>query len=319
MSADVLVVTDSRFDLHDHPGHPECAARLQAIRAWLDGAAASLGLVVASAQEVTDEDLLAVHLPAHVAAVAEMSRRGGGWFDTDTYCTPHSDEVARLAAGAAVQAVEAVASGRATHALAAVRPPGHHARPARAMGFCLFNNAAVAIRAGQRRWGVGRVALVDIDVHHGNGSQEVFWEDDTVLYCSLHQWPLYPGTGRAEEVGEGRGEGTTLNVPLPPGTDGPAWLDAFERWVAPAVAAFEPELVVVSAGYDAHRADPLASLELDEDTYAAVAARLVALATARGRSRTVWILEGGYDLEALTRSVAATLEVLRGSAEGGNR
>src|SRR5437588_571850 len=169
--------------------------------------------------------------------------------------------------GAAVAAVDTVCGGGSRTAFGLVRPPGHHATRAQAMGFCLFNNAAVAARAAQRLHGLERVAIVDIDVHHGNGTQDVFYDDPSVLYCSLHQWPLYPGTGRAAETGEGRGAGATVNVPVSPYTDGDQWLAAFDEVVVAAVHAHRPELVVVSAGYDAHQADPLAQLCLTEDTY----------------------------------------------------
>ena len=178
------------------------------------------------------------------------------------------------------------------------------------MGFCLMNNAAVAARAAQRRFGLERVAVVDVDVHHGNGTQDVFYEDPSVLYCSLHQWPLYPGTGRAGETGSGRGEGTTVNVPLPAGTDGARWMSALRERVLPALTAHRPQLLVVSAGYDAHRADPLASLALEDITYGEIASELAAVAAEHAAGRMVWVLEGGYDLDALGMSVAATLESL---------
>jgi acetoin utilization deacetylase AcuC-like enzyme len=178
------------------------------------------------------------------------------------------------------------------------------------MGFCLFNNAAVAARSAQRLHGAAKVAIVDIDVHHGNGTQDVFWEDASVLYCSLHQWPLYPGTGLARETGASAGEGTTVNVPLPPGTDGERWLHAFDARVVPALRAHRPDLIVVSAGYDAHAADPLAQLQLSTDTYAQVAARIASLAAELCAGRSVWLLEGGYDLDALAASVSASLQAL---------
>jgi acetoin utilization deacetylase AcuC-like enzyme len=182
------------------------------------------------------------------------------------------------------------------------------------MGFCLYNNVAVATQHARASLGIRRVAIVDIDVHHGNGTQDIFYADPSVLYCSLHQWPLYPGTGRAAETGEGRGVGTTVNVPLPPGTDAAAWLEAFEQHVAPALRAHRPELVVISAGYDAHRADPLASLALETATYAEVARRIAAIAGEHAGGRTVWLLEGGYDLAALSASVVATARVLSGTS-----
>jgi acetoin utilization deacetylase AcuC-like enzyme len=199
--------------------------------------------------------------------------------------------------------------GESLAAFAIVRPPGHHATPYLPMGFCLFNNAAIAVRAAQRA-GAARIAVVDIDVHHGNGTQDIFYADSTVLYASLHQFPWYPGTGSAEERGDPGASGTTVNVPVPPGTDGTRWLEMFDEIIAPAVEAHAPDLIVVSAGFDAHRDDPLAELLLDDDTYSAVATRIRTLAQAHSEGRNLWLLEGGYDLRAITASVAGCLRVL---------
>jgi acetoin utilization deacetylase AcuC-like enzyme len=304
------VVYDDTFLLHDHPGHPENAARLRAITEKLAGDPALRGLPASPAADADPEALRAVHTDRHILGVERTARGGGGWLDGDTYCTAQSYDVALRAAGAAMRATAMVMQGEAHNAFALVRPPGHHATPSQAMGFCLFNNAAVAARSAQRLHGAAKVAVVDIDVHHGNGTQDVFYDDPSVLYCSLHQWPLYPGTGLQRETGEGRGEGGTVNVPLPPGTDGERWLHAFESRVAPALAEHRPDLIVVSAGYDAHAADPLAELRLTTDTYAQVAARLAAIAGELCGGRTVWVLEGGYDLDALAASVGATLQSL---------
>jgi acetoin utilization deacetylase AcuC-like enzyme len=304
------VVYDDTFLLHDHPGHPENAARLRAITEKLAGDPALRGLPASPAADADPEALRAVHTDRHILGVERTARGGGGWLDGDTYCTAQSYDVALRAAGAAMRATAMVMQGEAHNAFALVRPPGHHATPSQAMGFCLFNNAAVAARSAQRLHGAAKVAVVDIDVHHGNGTQDVFYDDPSVLYCSLHQWPLYPGTGLQRETGEGRGEGSTVNVPLPPGTDGERWLHAFESRVAPALAEHRPDLIVVSAGYDAHAADPLAELRLTTDTYAQVAARLAAIAGELCGGRTVWVLEGGYDLDALAASVGATLQSL---------
>jgi acetoin utilization deacetylase AcuC-like enzyme len=311
----VAVLTDDS-DRHDVPGHPENAARLHAI---LDHLAADPQLRQLPALPVPDADpevVLGAHQDAHLRRIERAARGGGAWIDPDTYCTDRSYEVALRAAGAAVEGVARVCAGDAGSAFAVIRPPGHHATRDRAMGFCLFNNAAVAARAAQRRHGLERVAVVDIDVHHGNGTQDVFYDDPSVLYCSLHQWPLYPGTGRRTETGEGAGAGATVNAPLPAGTTGEEWLAAFDEVVAPAVRAHAPELIVVSAGYDGHRADPLANLRLDTATYAEVARRLAGLAAETAGGRTVWVLEGGYDLGALSASVAATLRTLQGGSSG---
>jgi acetoin utilization deacetylase AcuC-like enzyme len=240
-----------------------------------------------------------------------MAQRGGGWFDGDTFCGPGSHAAALRSVGAALAAVDAVCDGRSDHAFSISRPPGHHATAGTAMGFCIFNNVAIAARHAQLR-GTKRIAIIDIDVHHGNGTEEIFWDDPSVLYTSLHQSPLYPGTGHASAHGGPGALGLNINVPLPSGTSGDEWLARFESSVVPAVVAFEPELVLVSAGYDAHAADPLATLQLTAATYAALASRVRALCAEAG-SGSVWVLEGGYDLEALGESVVATL---RGLVDG---
>jgi acetoin utilization deacetylase AcuC-like enzyme len=239
-----------------------------------------------------------------------MAECGGGWFDGDTYCLPGSRAAAFRSVGAALTAVDSVCDGRATHAFSLSRPPGHHASAGTAMGFCIFNNVAIAARHAQRS-GRERIAIVDIDVHHGNGTEAIFWDDPSVLYTSLHQWPLYPGTGAVTDRGGSGASGLTLNVPLAAGTTGEGWLRAFDAAVLPALVAFQPELVLVSAGYDAHTADPLATLDLTADTYAGVAQRLRDLCAGAGGG-SVWVLEGGYDLTALQDSVAATLRGLQG-------
>jgi acetoin utilization deacetylase AcuC-like enzyme len=314
--APVVVLTGDSSDYHDVPGHPESARRLQAIGRHLLSDPMLRDLPALPADQADPAQVRSVHDDAHLRRIEQTARSGGGWIDPDTYCTDRSYEIALRAAGAAVAAVDAVCSGAAVNAVALIRPPGHHATRRRAMGFCLFNNAAVGARAAQRQHGLGRVAVVDIDVHHGNGTQDVFYEDPSVLYCSLHQWPLYPGTGRRSETGEGAGAGTTVNAPLPPGTASEEWLDTFDRVIAPAVRAHAPDLVLVSAGYDAHRADPLAQLQLETSTYAEVTRRITEIAGECAGGRSVWVLEGGYDLDALAASVGATLHTLRGDGGG---
>jgi acetoin utilization deacetylase AcuC-like enzyme len=308
--APAVIAYDDGARLHDVPGHPESAQRLDAIIRRLVAEPDLRGLRTTVVRDADPEMMLAVHEDAHLRAVEHAARSGGCWIDEDTYCTRNSYDVAVRAAGAAVSGVGAVCSGEARSAFALIRPPGHHASRRRAMGFCLFNNAAVAVRAAQGRFGLGRIAVVDIDVHHGNGTQDVFYEDPSVLYCSLHQWPLWPGTGCASETGQGAGSGTTLNVPLAAHTTADAWLDAFDGLVVPAIRRHRPELVVVSAGYDAHRADPLAELDLETATYAEVARRITRIAAELCGGRSVWVLEGGYDLDALAGSVSATIRAL---------
>ena len=268
------------------------------------------------AAEGTPELPLLVHDADEVKAVEAMSAAGGGWFDADTYCRPESYEIALQATSCSVRATDAVIDGESAAAFALVRPPGHHASEWVPMGFCLFNNLAIAVRSAQLR-GIARVAVVDIDVHHGNGTQDIFAGDPTVLYTSLHQSPFYPGTGAAEETGHSGAEGTTLNIPVRAGTDGETWLGLFDERVVPVVDAFAPNLILVSAGFDAHAGDPLAELGLTDATYASVAARVRALAERHSEGRSVWLLEGGYNLGALASSVAACLHVLAApSADG---
>ncbi len=305
----VVEDADARHVAHFAPRHPERPDRVEAIRAHLAATPGLRELPRLAAEPLDDGDLLRVHDAQHIARVAALCAAGGGHFDADTYATAESDLAARVSAGGAVRAVEAVVTAEFDATFAVVRPPGHHATVSSAMGFCLYNNVAVAVQHARHVLGVGHVAIVDIDVHHGNGSEATFWSDPDVLYTSLHQHPFFPGTGAAGDRGGAQANGLTVNVPLPGGTSAEAWLRAFDGAVLPALQAFEPELVVVSCGFDAHRDDPLAELLLDTQTYAAVAARLVSLSAPAG-GRTAWILEGGYDLDALAASTQAVLEVL---------
>ncbi|MFN2582651.1 MAG: histone deacetylase [Candidatus Dormibacteria bacterium] len=309
MTAPLVLVRNDDQAGHDSPGHPERSERVTAILQRIGADPLLQSLPWLAADDASDELPLLVHDSEEVRRVEAVAVRGGGWFDPDTYCTADSYDVALHAAACASRAARAVTAGEARSAFAVVRPPGHHATAYRPMGFCLFNNAAIAARTAQLA-GAARVAVVDFDVHHGNGTQDIFEHDRTVLYCSLHQFPFYPGTGHEDERGGDSALGYTVNVPLAPGTDGETWLERFDQRVAPAVDGFTPDLIVVSAGYDAHAADPLAELRLTEATYSAIAERIRTLAEQHCDGRTVWLLEGGYDLDALGSSVAAQLTVL---------
>jgi acetoin utilization deacetylase AcuC-like enzyme len=305
----LALVDDPLFSEHQAPSeHPERPERLNAARAGL--ARAHLGMAESrlEARDATDAELERVHAPRYLERLGQVAG-SRGYLDPDTYYSPRSVSAARRAAGGALAVVDALRNGSARFALALVRPPGHHARPDAAMGFCLLNNVAVAA-AHARANGAARVAVIDWDVHHGNGTQEMFYDDPSVLYVSLHQFPFYPGTGAAAEVGEGEGRGFTLNVPLSAGAGDEVYLAAFERLVSPILEQFDPELTLVSAGFDAHQRDPLASMALSDQAYGEMTRRIAAAMPQGAAGRLGFVLEGGYDLRALSDSVAATLTAL---------
>ncbi|MFT4038943.1 MAG: histone deacetylase [Thermomicrobiales bacterium] len=300
---------DARFQQHDTGGHPENARRLVAVEAELTARDLLRDRPDIPFSVASDEALARVHDPRYIAGIREFARQGGGMLDADTVVGPNSVEIAALAAGAGIAAVDAALSGAAPRGFVLARPPGHHATPQRGMGFCLFNTIAVAA-AHALAQGVSRVLIVDWDVHHGNGTQDAFYETDAVLFISLHQSPLYPGTGAASERGAGRGQGYTVNAPLRAGGGDDVYRAVFDEIVLPAAAAYQPELVLVSAGFDAHAADPLASMRVSEAGFAEMARRTRGIAETHAEGRLVAFLEGGYDPPALARSVAATLTVL---------
>ncbi|WP_027135946.1 histone deacetylase family protein [Geminicoccus roseus] len=306
----VLVFTHDSARGHDTgPGHPERPARHDAVIAALRSIE-DAWLVRREAPPATVEQILRVHRQAYVeATLAAMPNEGLVRLDPDTVVSPGSREAVLRAAGGAVAGVDAVLAGEASRAFAAMRPPGHHAESDKAMGFCLFDSVAVGAAHARAAHGIGRIAIVDFDVHHGNGTQEIFWDDPQTLYVSTHQWPLYPGTGAASERGA---HGNVLNVPLPPGTDGEGFRQAVEAQVLPALERFRPELLFISAGFDAHRADPLANLALVEEDFAWITSELVAVAERHAQGRVVSVLEGGYDVDALETSVVAHLRALAG-------
>jgi acetoin utilization deacetylase AcuC-like enzyme len=295
---------------HDTGGHPERADRILAIERELE-ARDWLGYHRREAPRVDRSVLAAVHPPGYIDAIERISAEGGGMLDLDTVASIGSFEAALHAAGGAVLAVDALLDGAAGPAFCALRPPGHHAEAARAMGFCLFNNVAVAARHALDAHGLERVLVLDWDVHHGNGTNDIFYASDEVLYASIHQSPLYPGTGALNDSGAGEGEGYTVNLPVPPGSGHDEWLALVQQVVVPIAHAYEPRFVFVSAGFDAHRDDPLASCTLTEASYAAMTACVRTLA-AQVRAPVAIVLEGGYDLGALARSVAATMAAALG-------
>jgi acetoin utilization deacetylase AcuC-like enzyme len=284
------------------PGHPECPDRLRAVLQALEHPD-FVPLLREEAPEATRAQLEGAHPAQYVAAILAMRPAPGEFMaiDPDTVVSHGTAAAALRAAGAAVAAVDAVMEGWASAAFAAARPPGHHAERVRAMGFCFFNNAAVAAQHARARWGLTRVAVVDFDVHHGNGTQDIFQADAGLFYASSHQFPCYPGTGRASE----HGVGNVFNALLAPGADGKAFRAAWDGVLLPALEAFAPELLIVSAGFDAHRLDPLAELRVETADFAWLTDRLVAVADAHCGGRIVSVLEGGYDLRALAASAAA--------------
>lgn len=306
------VVDDERFDGHrSMEMHPERPERLVAARAGLKRAVAADELVRVAARPVRDEEVLRVHSESYLLGLRDALSAGWGHIDADTFFCPETQEAAWLAAGGAVELCRAVVDGPVRRGIALLRPPGHHACPSRAMGFCLLNNIAIAAADALAR-GLSRVAIVDFDVHHGNGTQDIFYEDARVLFISLHQSPLYPGTGRVEERGARGGEGYTVNVPMPPGSGPEAYGAAFRGLVLPALRSFDAELVLVSSGLDGHRRDPLAQLELDANCFGAMTTALAEHVDEAGHGRLALFLEGGYDLDAIEESVHAMVTALGG-------
>lgn len=272
-------------------------------------------LVKVEATPVPMEQLLEVHLQQYIDQVKEVTDRGGGNLDPDTYVNDRSYEVALLAAGGLLNLVQAVLEGQVNNGFALVRPPGHHAMPSRGMGFCIFNNVAVAARYALGQKGLSRILIVDFDLHHGNSTHEVFYDTSEVLYFSTHQYPYYPGTGHWDSIGRGEGEGFTVNVPLHPGVGDEGYGHIFDEILYPIAERYHPELILASAGYDAHWADPLGMMQVSTGGYEYLTRTLKEMAEELCEGRLVFTLEGGYDLEALAHSIAATLQALLGDEQ----
>jgi acetoin utilization deacetylase AcuC-like enzyme len=302
---------DPVFDEHDAgPGHPERPERLAAVRRGLRLAGVDKEIVPIAPRPATREELLCVHTAVHVDRITAARGRSVR-LDPDTAMGPRSCEAAVRAAGAVADAVEKVLDGALDRAFCSVRPPGHHATPDRAMGFCLFDNVAVGAAAALGR-GLKRVAVIDFDVHHGNGTQEAFWADRRVLFLSSHRFPFYPGTGALDEVGEGDGRGFTVNLPMPAGLGDGEYVRAYREVVAPIGRAFDPELVLVSVGFDAHRDDPLGGMDMTAAGFAELMDVCLSVASGAAQGRLVAVLEGGYDLAAIAESTASIVSRMLG-------
>jgi acetoin utilization deacetylase AcuC-like enzyme len=306
-------VYDPIYLEHAMPGHPERPERLEAIMAHLKESGLLARLAAVEPRDATPDDLRLVHSDALIGAVRRLCESGGGWFDPDTYAVTASYTAALRAAGGLLAATDAVLDGGIASAFCLVRPPGHHATPSQAMGFCLFNNVAIAAAHALTRRRLERVAIADFDVHHGNGTQDAFYDDPRVLYFSTHQYPHYPGTGLYRETGGPNAPGTNVNVPLPAGCGREEYLRCYREVCAPALRRFRPQLVLVSAGFDAHFADPLAQELLDSRGYYEVASLLKTEAEEACDGKIVFALEGGYDLTAIAWSVRACFDALLGN------
>ena len=299
---------------HDTGQHPENVSRLEAIISHLEQTHLIRQLTLIQPRAASIKELPLVHSEQHISHVQDVAEGGGGWMDADTVVSPDSYQAALYAAGGVIRASEAVMQGEVNSAFALVRPPGHHATSQRAMGFCLFNNIAVAAKYVLAKYNLERIAIIDFDVHHGNGTQESFYDSPQVLYISTHESPFYPGTGSIEETGSGAAEGTNINIPLPAGCGDTEYLSVFEQVVVPVIRRFDPRFILVSAGYDTHWDDGLAMMQVSVTGFARMVRIIKELADELCSGRLVLTLEGGYNVTALAASVKATFDVLLGNA-----
>lgn len=293
------------------PGHPERPERYEAIAKALSEAGLVGALARVESRPATEEEIAACHSREYIRTVERDVAAGFRDLSTgDTAISPRSLDVARRAAGGVLNAVDAVIEGKARNAFCVLRPPGHHARPNQGMGFCIFNNVAIAARYAQRKHGIGRVLIADWDVHHGNGTQDIFYADGSVFFFSTHQSPWYPGTGKPEETGEGKGKGATLNCPFPAGSGRQEILGAFRAKLVPAASSFKPDLVMVSAGFDSRLGDPLGRFTLSDEDFAELTALMLEIADKHAGGRLISVLEGGYNLRGLAAAAIAHLKAL---------
>jgi acetoin utilization deacetylase AcuC-like enzyme len=301
---------DDRYLEHTYPDHPENAGRLVAVMGGLEKSGLLPRLTRIPVQPATEEEIARIHAPSYIELVRRVADRGGGHLDPDTYVVPGSYRAALLAAGGLLAVTRAVLDAEVKNGFALVRPPGHHATARQGMGFCIFNNVAIAARDALTRPGVDRVLIVDFDVHHGNGTQDAFESAPDVLFFSTHQFPHYPGTGRVQEIGRGDGQGTVVNVPLPAGVGDQGYAQILEEILWPLAHRYDPQLILVSAGFDAHWTDPLAMMLLSLSGYAHIARELVAMADELCDGRLVVTLEGGYDTTVLANAVQNAFHAL---------
>jgi len=310
----VGLVYDPVYLKHDTGQHVENAHRLEAVISYLEQTQLRQQLTLIKPRAASDEEISLVHDNQYISYIQDVAQRGGGWLDVDTVMSADSYQAAIYAVGGAIRASEVVMDGEVGSAFALVRPPGHHATSHQAMGFCLFNNVAIAAKYVLAKYKLDQVIIIDFDVHHGNGTQAAFYDDPQVLYISTHEYPFYPGTGGIEETGSGAGEGTTINIPLPAGCGDGEYLQAFEQIIVPATRRFKPQFIWVSAGYDLHWADEIALMQVSVSGFAQMVKIIKELADELCSGRLVFTLEGGYNPQALAYSVKATLDVLLGNA-----
>jgi acetoin utilization deacetylase AcuC-like enzyme len=310
----VGLVYDPVYLKHDTGAHVENSSRLVETVSLLKKSQLMDKLVAISPRAAILDEIALVHSQSHISRVHTYSKKGGGWLDGDTYASPASYDVALQAVGGVLQGLDAVMAGEVNHAFALVRPPGHHATPEEAMGFCLFNNIAIAATYAKRKYKLERILIADFDVHHGNGTQEIFYADPKVLYFSSHQYPWYPGTGSIYEDGADDGKGFTVNVPLPAYCGDTEHLRVYKEILVPVAKRFQPQLMLVSAGYDPHWADQLSLMQLTCSGFAGIVKIIKGLADELCHGKLLLTLEGGYNLEALSYSIKATLEILLGNS-----